>query len=154
MASSDSVTGVQPTCPVRSVRQTQCRTLIEIVTEASFCCCRFPNTLGNWFGTRMARNAEPLGFELLKELLTYDPTKRLNARDSLTHAWWGEAPKPHAKFVISCHVPLYDANPSFCSAFLGLSAGVHYPLRRVTTDDDPLTSSAPIVDRGKRARLG
>ena len=61
---------------------------------------RLPNTLWAWYSSRVPRNAPTnLGFELLKALLTYDPTKRLTARDSLVHAWWSEAPKPHAKYV-------------------------------------------------------
>lgn len=73
------------------------RTLLFVIADVLF---RLPNTLWAWYSSRVPRNAPTnLGFELLKALLTYDPTKRLTARDSLVHPWWSEAPKPHAKYV-------------------------------------------------------
>ncbi|GAA5979198.1 hypothetical protein JCM5350_007097 [Sporobolomyces pararoseus] len=82
---------------------------------------KYPNTLGPWFNTRLPRGAPPtLAFDLMQQLLIYDPTKRMTARASLCHDWWAQDPKPHA------------------NAFLHLPQGVSYPNRRVSHDDtDP-----------------
>ena len=34
------------------------------------------------------------GIDLLNQLLTYDPEKRITARAALQHAWFAEAPAP------------------------------------------------------------
>lgn len=39
-----------------------------------------------------------LGFDLLKNLLTYDPEKRITAEDALLHDWFHEAPLPKSDF--------------------------------------------------------
>ncbi|KAK7389183.1 hypothetical protein VNO78_24018 [Psophocarpus tetragonolobus] len=39
-----------------------------------------------------------LGFDLLKQLLTYDPEKRITAEDALLHDWFHEAPLPKSDF--------------------------------------------------------
>ncbi|GAA5933578.1 uncharacterized protein JCM15063_001353 [Sporobolomyces koalae] len=82
---------------------------------------KYPNTLGPWFNSRLPRGAPPsLAFDLMQQLLIYDPTKRMTARASLCHEWWSQDPKPHA------------------NAFLHLPQGVAYPNRRVSHDDtDP-----------------
>ncbi|GAA5839653.1 hypothetical protein JCM3766R1_000931 [Sporobolomyces carnicolor] len=82
---------------------------------------KYSNTLGPWFNSRLPRGAPPtLAFDLMQQLLIYDPTKRMTARASLCHDWWGQDPKPHA------------------NAFLHLPQGVSYPNRRVSHDDtDP-----------------
>lgn len=65
--------------------------------------------LWNWFQPKGPRGSSAtLGFDLLKQLLTYDPTKRITARAALTHKWWLENPQPHAKFV----PPLLSSTPS------------------------------------------
>ncbi|KAG5028175.1 hypothetical protein JHK87_011689 [Glycine soja] len=38
------------------------------------------------------------GFDLLKQLLTYDPEKRITAEDALLHDWFHEAPLPKSDF--------------------------------------------------------
>lgn len=59
---------------------------------------RVPDTLWNWYSSRITRGMNAnLGFELLKALLTYDPTRRVTARDALVHKWWQESPRPHSK---------------------------------------------------------
>ncbi|ORY63672.1 kinase-like domain-containing protein [Leucosporidium creatinivorum] len=90
---------------------------------------RHQDTLQQWFNSRSRNSpqdqaAAAAGFDLLRQLLIYDPTKRITARASLTHQWWAHDPKPHA------------------NAFLGLPTGVSYPMRRVTHDEsDPKLSS-------------
>jgi len=39
-----------------------------------------------------------LGFDLLQQLLTYDPEKRITAEDALLHDWFHEAPLPKSDF--------------------------------------------------------
>ncbi|GAA5840188.1 hypothetical protein JCM5353_001046 [Sporobolomyces roseus] len=82
---------------------------------------KYPNTLGPWFNSRLPRGAQPsLAFDLMQQLLIYDPTKRMTARASLCHDWWAQDPKPHV------------------NAFLHLAQGISYPPRRVSHDDtDP-----------------
>ncbi|MED6108698.1 hypothetical protein PIB30_026541 [Stylosanthes scabra] len=38
------------------------------------------------------------GFDLLSRLLTYDPEKRITAKDALLHDWFHEAPLPNSDF--------------------------------------------------------
>ncbi|GAA5981348.1 hypothetical protein JCM11641_005292 [Rhodosporidiobolus odoratus] len=82
---------------------------------------RYPDTLGQWFNQRLPRGAQPtLAFDLMRQLLVYDPTKRITARASLCHDWWAQEPKPHV------------------NAFTYLPPSTSYPLRRVSHDDaDP-----------------
>ncbi|GAA6063607.1 hypothetical protein JCM10212_006224 [Sporobolomyces blumeae] len=82
---------------------------------------KFGNALLPWFNSRLPRGAPPsLAFDLMQQLLIYDPTKRITARAALCHDWWAQEPKPHA------------------NAFLHLPQGVSYPPRRVSHDDtDP-----------------
>ncbi|GAA6003656.1 hypothetical protein JCM10207_003531 [Rhodosporidiobolus poonsookiae] len=82
---------------------------------------RYPDTLAQWFNQRLPRGAQPsLAFDLMRQLLIYDPTKRITARAALCHDWWAQEPKPHA------------------NAFSHLPPTVSYPLRRVSHDDtDP-----------------
>ncbi|KAI8031683.1 Cyclin-dependent kinase G-2 [Camellia lanceoleosa] len=37
------------------------------------------------------------GFDLLNQLLTYDPEKRITAEDALKHEWFREVPLPKSK---------------------------------------------------------
>ncbi|GAA5858890.1 hypothetical protein JCM1840_006604 [Sporobolomyces johnsonii] len=82
---------------------------------------RYPDTLSQWFNARLPRGAPPsLAFDLMRQLLIYDPTKRITARAALCHEWWAQEPRPHA------------------NAFTHLPPPVSYPLRRVSHDDaDP-----------------
>lgn len=59
---------------------------------------RHQDKLWEWYCSRVGRTGQNnAGYELLRALLTYDPGQRISARDSLTHRWWAEQPKPHAK---------------------------------------------------------
>ncbi|CEQ41612.1 SPOSA6832_03350, partial [Sporobolomyces salmonicolor] len=81
----------------------------------------YPDTLSQWFNARLPRGAPPsLAFDLMRQLLIYDPAKRVTARAALCHEWWAQEPRPHA------------------NAFTHLPPPVSYPLRRVSHDDaDP-----------------
>ncbi|GAA6032148.1 hypothetical protein JCM8097_007097 [Rhodosporidiobolus ruineniae] len=82
---------------------------------------RYPDSLMQWFQQRLQRGAPPsLAYDLMRQLLVYDPTKRITARASLCHDWWAQEPKPTA------------------NAFAALPPSTAYPLRRVSHDDtDP-----------------
>ncbi|BGP33483.1 cyclin-dependent protein kinase [Rhodotorula toruloides] len=82
---------------------------------------RYQDCLSQWFNGRLPRGAPPsLAYDFMRQLLAYDPTRRITARAALCHAWWGQDPKPHA------------------NAFTHLPPAVSYPLRRVAHDDsDP-----------------
>lgn len=58
---------------------------------------RHPDTLFNWYSSRARASTPSQGFDLLRSLLTYDPVKRLTAKNALSHKWWSESPKPHSK---------------------------------------------------------
>jgi cyclin-dependent kinase 8/11 len=47
-----------------------------------------------------------MGYDLLKQLFTYDPESRLTAKEALQHRWFHEDPKPTWKFVPSL---IFDA---------------------------------------------
>jgi len=83
----------------------------------------YANGLYKWYQDRAPKGSSQAGFELLSSLLTYEPARRITAREALTHKWWGEEPK-----VSKSSFP-----PST------------YPTRRVTRDDsDPkLTGTVP-----------
>ncbi|KAI5480859.1 cyclin-dependent protein kinase [Pseudohyphozyma bogoriensis] len=104
---------------------------------------RHQDTLNQWYSQKVRQGvqASPMGLELLRALLTYDPNKRITARESLKHKWWAENPKPHSKSGMLPSPPrsFLRANPlPDVSAFLGLPSGVNYPSRRVTHDEsDP-----------------
>ncbi|GAA5932926.1 hypothetical protein JCM3775_005266 [Rhodotorula graminis] len=82
---------------------------------------RYQDCLSQWFNGRLPRGAPPsLAYDLMRQLLIYDPTKRITARAALCHDWWAQEPKPHV------------------NAFSHLPPSVSYPLRRVSHDDaDP-----------------
>ncbi|XP_076451707.1 cyclin-dependent kinase 11B-like [Babylonia areolata] len=48
------------------------------------------NTIRNRFGPQFS----DLGFDLLNRLLTYDPTKRIDAKSAVDHEWFSESPLP------------------------------------------------------------
>ncbi|SCZ87881.1 BZ3500_MvSof-1268-A1-R1_Chr2-3g05349 [Microbotryum saponariae] len=85
------------------------------------------DTLEQWLSARIVRGGpipDQQAFNLLRNFLIYDPSKRITARQALVHAWWGVQPIPCA------------------NAFIGLPPGVSYPMRRVTHDEsDPKLSS-------------
>ncbi|VEU23755.1 DEKNAAC104949 [Brettanomyces naardenensis] len=54
----------------------------------------FPSNLKAWYHTNGGTNKNCL--KLLSQLLEYDPSKRINALDSLKHPWFYENPKPVA----------------------------------------------------------
>jgi hypothetical protein len=49
-----------------------------------------------------------MGYDLLKQLFTYDPDSRLTAKEALQHKWFHEDPKPTWKFVPSLFL-IFDA---------------------------------------------
>ncbi|XP_071709927.1 uncharacterized protein [Rutidosis leptorrhynchoides] len=62
------------------------------------------NTLRRRFGAATFTGAPmltELGLDLLNKLLTYDPSKRISAKDALNHQWFCEAPLP-AEHVRIC----------------------------------------------------
>ncbi|KAF9516822.1 hypothetical protein BS47DRAFT_1375868 [Hydnum rufescens UP504] len=61
----------------------------------------------------------PLGYELIGRLFDYDPTRRITAKEALTHKWFATEPRPTK------------------NAFLSLPSQQPYPLRRVTNDEAP-----------------
>lgn len=66
----------------------------------------------------------PEGFDLLQRLLTWDPSKRITARDALEHPYFTQGSKPTA------------------NCFEGFEG--KYPSRRVSSDDNDIrTSSLP-----------
>ena len=81
----------------------------------------YVNDLHKWFSARAPRGASQSGFELISSLLTYDCSKRINAREALKHRWWSEEPKVQdASFPVNT-----------------------YPARRVSMDDsDPQLKAA------------
>ncbi|GAA5832399.1 hypothetical protein JCM11251_006439 [Rhodosporidiobolus azoricus] len=82
---------------------------------------RYADGLMAWFTQRIPRGTPPShAFDLMRQLLIYDPTKRITARAALCHDWWAQDPKPSA------------------NAFSALPPSTAYPLRRVSHDDtDP-----------------
>lgn len=76
----------------------------------------YPNgtPLPNWYANR---GGSTLGFELLTRLFEWDPSKRITARESLSHAWFQE-----------------EGGCSAASVFEGST--IPYPVRRVTHEDN------------------
>lgn len=77
---------------------------------------RYPDTLQEWYAHKCRTMQAPMapamggpaqpqqdgqaaqaGYSLLRQLLAYDPGRRITARASLTHQWWAAEPRPHAK---------------------------------------------------------
>lgn len=56
------------------------------------------------------------GFDLLSQLLTYDPTTRISARRALNHHWWNEEPKVQdcRRAWVAGQYPMRRGKP-FCS---------------------------------------
>lgn len=52
----------------------------------------------------------------MRQLLIYDPTKRITARAALCHDWWAQEPKPHVKCV--CPFSCAPAAPAFSQTSL------------------------------------
>ncbi|OQR89734.1 hypothetical protein THRCLA_09607 [Thraustotheca clavata] len=52
------------------------------------------NCLSLRFGTQLSTSARTLGLDLLHQLLTYDPKKRLSASEALKHPYFHEKPFP------------------------------------------------------------
>lgn len=92
---------------------------------------RTPNSLRQWYNTRTTSfRSTPIaqneGYDLLLQLLQYDPSRRLSAHQALTH-----------KYFSPSLIPLPSPN-----CFDGQHATL-YPVRRVTPDDtDPKMSVA------------
>lgn len=63
----------------------------------------FSNRLSDWCQSRIRT---PLGYDLLRQLFSYDPDSRLTAKEALQHKWFHEDPKPTWKSVI-CSYPWY-----------------------------------------------
>ncbi|KAI0315157.1 kinase-like domain-containing protein [Amylostereum chailletii] len=76
----------------------------------------YPNRLYEWCRQRIASNA---GYDLLRLLFTYDPDRRLTAKEALTHKWFFEDPRPTDNVFQSVSTPHMP------------------PHRRITQDDAP-----------------
>ncbi|CAH7681277.1 kinase-like domain-containing protein [Phakopsora pachyrhizi] len=103
------------------------------------------NTLRQWYNFktssyRSSTAAQNEGYDLLSELLRYDPSKRITAKEALYHNWFSPS-----------HPPAPSSN-CFQSS-LGL---LSYPIRRVTPDDsDPKMSVAgPAAPSGGAGLFG
>ncbi|KAH8916129.1 kinase-like protein [Atractiella rhizophila] len=57
---------------------------------------KYTNQLYGWYNSRQPRPSQA-SFDFLSNLLAYDPTKRLTAKEALYHKWWSEEPKPLMK---------------------------------------------------------
>lgn len=88
----------------------------------------FPPNLNNWYKAIGGTNKQCL--ELLHGLLEYDSNTRLTADQALVHQYFLELPK-------------FQEN-----AFEGLN--LHYPKRRIYTDDVDITSNGPVNSNFKR----
>jgi cyclin-dependent kinase 8/11 len=55
-----------------------------------------PNRLDSWC---KQRSLPPTAINFLSKLFLYDPDKRMNARDALSHSWFQEDPQPTYKSV-------------------------------------------------------
>ncbi|KAF8318112.1 Pkinase-domain-containing protein [Clavulina sp. PMI_390] len=55
-----------------------------------------PNKFATWTN---GRTKTPASFDLICRLFTYDPARRLTAKDALEHEWFKEDPLPTAKYV-------------------------------------------------------
>lgn len=104
------------------------------------------NTLRQWYNSKTMSHSrlsvggsQNEGYELLSELLRYDPSKRITAERSLTHNWF----RP-------INPPVPGSN-----CFENLPSTIKYPVRRVTPDDsDPKMSLAgPAAPSGGGALL-
>jgi cyclin-dependent kinase 8/11 len=56
-----------------------------------------PNRLDVWC---KQRSLPPVAVNFLSKLFTYDPDKRMTAREALSHGWFQEDPLPTYKFVL------------------------------------------------------
>ncbi|KAF9648237.1 kinase-like protein [Thelephora ganbajun] len=66
---------------------------------------RFENRLLTWCNSKIRTS---LGYDLLRQLFTYDPDKRLHCREALIHKWFEEDPKPTRNAFASVqghHIP-------------------------------------------------
>ncbi len=45
------------------------------------------------------------GFDLLSQLLAYDPAKRISAADALNHRWFKETPLPQKQELMPTFAP-------------------------------------------------
>lgn len=52
---------------------------------------RYTNRLQEWCHSRIRSH---LGYDLLRQLFSYDPDNRLTAKEALQHKWFYEDPKP------------------------------------------------------------
>ncbi|KAF8806041.1 kinase-like protein [Phlegmacium glaucopus] len=82
----------------------------------------FTNRLSDWCQSRIR---SPLGYDLLKQLFTYDPESRLTAKEALQHKWFHEDPKP-----------TWDA-------FQTVTPHQIPPFRRITQDEAPSMMPLP-----------
>ncbi len=60
---------------------------------------RYPNVLKKTFYPSMPGSKNENGFNLLSQLLEYDPYRRITAEDALNHPYFQESPKPSFKYV-------------------------------------------------------
>ncbi|KAK1225327.1 cyclin-dependent protein kinase [Marasmius sp. AFHP31] len=94
---------------------------------------RFPCRLHDWCQSRI-RSAT--GYDLLRQLFSYDPDRRLTAKVALQHPWFKEDP-----------LPTWNAFES---------AGAHQipPHRRITQDDAPSMMPVPAQNNSHPHLLG
>jgi hypothetical protein len=87
----------------------------------------YSNELFKWYQNRSGRFFSGMGFDLLANLLAYDPALRMTARDALSHKYWDEEPKVTRRYVgVDCAAAaelslLYSAFPENL-----------YPLRKIS----------------------
>lgn len=67
----------------------------------------------------MFRTLDESGRELLRAMCTYDPMKRLTARQCLEYGWWGQEPRPTPKGKL----PIRSKDVQKVAADLGRAPG-------------------------------
>ncbi|KAG7097558.1 hypothetical protein E1B28_004895 [Marasmius oreades] len=94
---------------------------------------RYPSRLHEWCQTRIRSQQ---GYDLLRQLFSYDPDRRLTAKEALQHPWFHEEP-----------LPTWNAFQS---------AGSHQipPHRRITQDDAPSMMPVPAQNNSHPHLLG
>lgn len=85
-----------------------------------------PNRLDAWC---KQRSLPPTAINFLSKLFTYDPDKRMNARDALSHSWFQEDPHPTYKSVWFILPILYEVN-SIPLAYFNSSSTLHHNFLR------------------------
>ncbi|KAH9977601.1 kinase-like domain-containing protein [Lactifluus volemus] len=95
-----------------------------------------PNRLDVWC---KQRSLPPAAVNFLSKLFTYDPDKRMTAREALSHGWFQEDPLPTYKFVFNNSMAVFELMNGPTSVFQQqLSSPSQLPpQRRITQDEAP-----------------